>query len=198
MTQQEILSTLVATLALVISLVSLIRTRKTTEVQVELSRINAKLAEKQFDRLVKEEPLEGQPTFAIYVTSIGGFGDFSSPNYEVRIRFRIDNTGGSYIKPLGIALVTLDGGIYKKLRHVEIEYKENRREIEGEHLLKVRPGADLLACSLHLQYVDNLGKDKIQEFRVFFEGDSECLPWAVNFSLSQVFSISPGSNWSLN
>lgn len=199
MTSFETISTIVATLALVISFVSLFRTRKTAEMQMELARVSAQLAEKQLDRLLADEPLQGQPVFAIRVTSIGGVGHYPLPEYEVRIRIRIDNTGEKYLEPRGVGLVTLDGGIYKLPNQAEIEFKGglDRAEIEREHVIKVRPGADLLACSLHIHYIDTLGKDKIQEFRVIPEGRLESLPSAIFFQFSRVNTVVPGSVWSL-
>lgn len=146
-----------------------------------------------------DEPLEGQPTFAIRVTSISGVGDFSSPGYEVRILIRIDNTGSKYLEPHGVGLVTLDGGLYKRPRHAEVEFKGglDRLEIEREHIIKVRRGADLVSCRLHVRYVDNLGKNKTQEVRIVPEGGSEYLPSAVFFLLSRVSTLVPGSPWSL-
>lgn len=199
MTSYELLTTLVAILALVISAVSLFRTRKTAEMQIELARVSSKLAEKQLERLIVDEPLEGQPVFAIRVTAIGGVGDYPSPQYEVRIRIKIDNTGPKYLQPSGVQLVTLDGGIYKLPHQAEVEFKggPDRDEIEREHVIRIRPGADLLACSLHVSYIDNTGKDKIQEFRVIPEGGFDSLPSAVFFQFSRVITMVPGSTWSL-
>ena len=145
------------------------------------------------------EPLDGQPVFAIRATSIVGIGDFSSPTYEVRIRISIHNTGASYLEPHGVGLVTIDGGVYKVPKNAEVEFKggEDRLAIEREHLIKVRRGADLLSCSLHVRYVDNVGKERTQEFRVLLEGSSGPLPSNVFFPLIRVSTLVLGTPWLL-
>jgi hypothetical protein len=199
MSPYELVSTLAALLALVISVISLVRTRKNAEIQTELGRISAQLAQRQLERLVANEPLEHQPRFAIRVASISGIGDPRGPSYQVRIRLQIDNSGHTFLESKGVGLVSLDRGVYRTHpgAHIEFQDRRNGFSIEGEHALVVKRGADLLACSLHIHYVDKLGKDKTQQFRVIPEGGSEHLPSTIFFQLLQVSTIVPGTPWQL-
>lgn len=199
MSRYELLSTLVALFALALSAVSLVRTRKTAELQTELARLSAELAGRQLDRLVADEPLEDQPRFAVRPIAISGLGDPATDSYEVRIKLKIDNAGDSYLESQCVSLVTLQGGVYRNCPKAWIEFADRRNgfAIEGEHTLIIKRGADLLACSLHVQYIDRLGKNKTQEFRVIPEGGSEYLPSTVFFHLGRVSTIVPGSVWSL-
>lgn len=81
MTNYESLSLGIALIAVIISLLSLIRTRKNESIQLALDQIQADLAAKQLSQIVAREDLEGQPFFAIRVTGIGGFGDPNTPQY---------------------------------------------------------------------------------------------------------------------
>jgi hypothetical protein len=199
MTTYELVSTLAALVALVISVVSLVRTRRNADIQTELGRINAQLAERQLERLLADEPLEDQPRFAVRVASISGLGDPQTPSYQVRIGLQIDNSGQSFLESKGVGLVCLDRGVYRNHSGAHIEFKERRNgfSIEGEHTMVIKRGADLLACSLHIHYVDKFGKDKIQQYRVIPEGGSDYLPSAVFFPLLQVSTIVPGTPWQL-
>jgi hypothetical protein len=200
MSPYEFVSTLVALLAIAISVVSLVRTRKNAEVQTELARISAQIAERQLDRLVADEQLEDQPRFAVRVTSISGIGEPSTNSYEVRVTIRIDNSGYPYLESKSVRLVTLQDGACRSCPNVHIDFKDRRSafNIEDEHTLVIRRGADLLKCSLHVHYVDRLGKEKIQKYRVIPEGRSDhYLPSTIFFPLSEVSSIVPGTPWNL-
>lgn len=98
MTLQESITALLSILAVIASLVSLVRTRKYNDLQLELESISAQLAEKQLSKMLESEEREGQPIFAIRKLDIVGLGDPDSPDYRVYIKFSIDNSGADYYR----------------------------------------------------------------------------------------------------
>lgn len=185
----EAVSVVTALLAVVISLVSLIRTRKYEGMQLALEKIQADLAAKQLEQLVAEEDLEGQPRFAVRVTSIGGFGDPQTPQFQVQIRIRIDNTGDSYLEPQYVSLATRPNKLYLQPQNAYLEPVDvgESDAILGDHTLIVRSGADLSTCKLLISYIDNAGLKRIQVFDLAAEGaKGECVPYSLHFTYREI------------
>jgi hypothetical protein len=67
----EIISTLVSLLAIVISSVSLVRTRKLAKEQLELEKVTAKLSQLQIENLAEERANKNKPNFNITLSKLG-------------------------------------------------------------------------------------------------------------------------------
>ena len=196
MTPYEILTICVAVLAVMISLVSLVRTRKTTKVQIELEKISARLAEKQLDKIIESEEREGQPVFVVRTTNIVGF-DPKQVGHKVKITLLVENTGEEYLEPKHITLVSLRDGLWKLCPNAFLEHVDIREHdpILGERTILLKLGCQLNDCTIHISYVDRVGLERIQEFEIFPEGPSENLPFKVSFTFRKIYRIVPSELW---
>lgn len=71
MSKYETLSILVSILAVVVSLVSLTRTRKIAKEQLELEKVTAKLSRLQIESLNEEKSNKEKPSFNVSLTKLG-------------------------------------------------------------------------------------------------------------------------------
>lgn len=198
MTLYELIATLVAVLAVVISFVSLVRTRKFNDLQTQLTKLSTDLAQRQLTRLISDEPLMGQPRFAVRAVSISGLGDPRSPSYQVKVKLRVENGGEPVLESRAVNLVALKDGTYLANMRARVERTEHRKQpfdVAGEHILTLTPPVDLADSFLHINYVDHMGKDKIAQFRVLLEGGPCILPSHVFFNFHQVLTIVPATAW---
>lgn len=202
------LSDLIALVAVVLIFVTLIRERKYKNISekylalsTKFERANAKLAEKQLSKIIDEEALEGQPRFAIQTMNIGGYGEFGSENYYVEITISIENTCNEYLKAKNVSLVSLEDGMFKSgvvkgayIRHIDIR---ERDPIIGKHVIVINPDSNLIACELHISYLDNTGAEKFQSFSVFPEGPPGPVPHQVYFKLETIYNKGPSLLWEI-
>lgn len=198
MTSYELVTTLAAVLAIVVSFVSLVRTRKFNDLQAQLTTLSAELAQKQLTRLVTDEPLLGQPRFAVRAVSISGLGDPRSPAFQITVKLRVENSGEPVLESKGVSLVALEAGTYLiniRARVGPTDRREQPFDVIGEHTLSLTPPVDLTSSFLHISYVDKMGKDKIAQFRVFLEGPPGVLPSFVFFDFHQVSTLVPATPW---
>ena len=102
MSKYEILSILVSILAVVVALVSLARTRKLNEKQVELQKITAELSKKQLELIQESE-------IALSVAQV----DVELEGYGSDYQFIISNVGGAEAKNVDFVLNGDDSTLIK-------------------------------------------------------------------------------------
>lgn len=71
MSKYEIISTLVSLLAIVVSSVSLVRTRKLAKEQLELERVTAELSKLQIEGIEQEKAEKNKPKFNVTLSKLG-------------------------------------------------------------------------------------------------------------------------------
>ena len=71
MSKFEILSLLISSLAVMISTVSLMRTRKLANEQLELEKVTAELSRLQIERIAEEKSNKSKPKFNVNLTKLG-------------------------------------------------------------------------------------------------------------------------------
>jgi len=182
----------IALVAIIISFVSLYRTRKSEEDRQKLQHIETKLAEKELSRIVEAEERENQPTFVVREIGMLGCGNNKYSDYEVKIKICIDNTGCSYLEPKIVILVSNQNGRFLQCTKASLEHIDIREHdrILGERNILIKPGSNLSECKIHIIYIDNYGDERIQEFSIFPEGDSNHpLPSEVRFNYENTYII---------
>jgi hypothetical protein len=198
MTHYELITTLVAVLATVLSFISLARTRKFNDLQRQLTELSTDLAQRHLARLVTDELLMGQPRFAVREVSMSGLGDPRSPLYRVKVKFRVENIGEPVLESSGVNLVVLKDGAYianARARLERTELRDQPFDVVGEHTITLTPPVDLTGSFLHIRYVDSMGRDKIAQFQVFLEGPPSVLPSHVFFNFHQLSTLVPATAW---
>ena len=80
MSKFEILSLIISTLAVVISCVSLVRTRKLAKEQLELERVTAELSRLQIESIAEEKSDKTKPKFNVNLTKFGKSYNFYISN----------------------------------------------------------------------------------------------------------------------
>lgn len=80
MTPYELLTLLASVIAVIISAVSLVRTRKLAAEQLELERITAELSRLQIKSLEEQEVLKTKPQLNVAITKIGNSTNFIISN----------------------------------------------------------------------------------------------------------------------
>jgi len=196
MSPYEFFTVCVSLVAIVISFVSLIRTRETSNKQIELEKISAKLAEKQLTKIEETEEREGQPIFVVRATNIVG-ADPEQTGYKVKVTIFVENTGQDYLEPKGLDLVSLKDGIWKHCPKASLDYIDIREHdlILGEHSMTLNPGCNLHNCVILISYVDNVGMERIQEYEIFPEGSLAELPFRVFFTYKKTYRLVPSVLW---
>lgn len=123
----DIIPILIALLAVVISVVSLVRTRKTSQKQLELGKITADLAKKQLERIVKEEE-------SIYKAKLSVKIQGQSPIYSLVIR-NIGNTKATNINVKFIdnedSILLLDKESKLPLKELRPSHEKHLRSAKG-------------------------------------------------------------------
>lgn len=195
MTLYETLSTFAAVAAIVVSLVSLMRTRKISQIQIDLARINSDLAKKQLDKISESEEREGQPIFVIRTTRIIGIG-YDNPDYRINVTIHIENTGCEFIESRFLSLVTLRDGLWQLCKNASLKRDDINRPLLGEHSLVLKPDSQLYECKILISYLDRLGEEKMQEFEIFPEGNpNEKIPSCIFFKYKKTYKIIPYQLW---
>jgi hypothetical protein len=195
--ENEAITILISILATLIAFVSLYRTRKYNEIQIELQKIQAQLAEKQLEQLIEDEDRSGQPIFAIRRQNLWGIGDKDSPDYSVKVEISIDNTGEGYLEGQFVVIGAWREGIFLLSTGVSMEHRDPREHdpILGNHVVCLRHDSDVEFCKIHIMYIDNKGFKRFQEFSIFPEGSKGCLPFEVDFEYKKIYKIVPGAMW---
>ena len=119
MTLYELLTLLASIIAIVISAVSLVRTRKLAAEQLELERITAELSRLQIKSIEDEENLKTKPQLNVAITKL------SSSSY-----FIISNTGKGSAYKVNLELVDCkDNPLSSEVNHIlpYAEMKPNTR-----------------------------------------------------------------------
>ena len=196
----ELASIFMALAALIISFVSLVRTRKNSEVQTQLNWISERLAEKQYDKILESEEREGQPIFVIRTSSISGTSK-EGEGTKVRIKIFISNNGSDALEHKHVVLEALSGGLWKLSPKAYIERVDIRGvdTILGERSVIINPGYDTEGCLIHIFYIDMEGFERIQEFEIFPEGRDHPIPTRVSFIYKKTYKVvhSNMSKWPL-
>lgn len=199
MTDFEFLSAIISLIAVAIAFLSLYRTRKNSEIHIELEKIHAKLSEKQLERILEDEDREGQPVFAIRVVRISGTGDTGTPNYTVKIKVQVDNTGEGYLEGKHIYLTTIKDGTFANCSGAYFDHLDPREHdpILGERDIVIKPDSKIAESKLHIIYIDNLGNSRIQQYAVFPEGPKGPLPYTIHFNYEKSYQIAPSILWTI-
>ena len=200
MTDFELITVSISLLAVLVAFVSLYRTRKTSEIQIELEKINAKLAEKQLERILEGEDREDQPIFSIRVMSMIGLGNRDTPDYTVKIKVQVDNTGVSYLAGKHIVLVTITDGKFLSCPGAHFDHLDPREHdpILGEREIIIKSSSKLTECKLHIIYIDKFGNERIQEYSVFPEGSKvNPLPRKIYFKYEKIYQVVPSTLWTM-
>jgi len=193
MSEHEIWSIVIAAAALVVSLISIYRTRKNEQIQLALTQINTSLAQKQLDRIEEEEESGGQPVFAILAEGAEGIGDFESPDYLVKINFKVYRSGEEYLRAQGIRIVTVVGGVFNACYNPYLEFVDVRKgdPILSSRTLIIMPNSNIHACRLHISYIDKEGWERFQQFKLYADGPVKHLPMSVKFVFDKTYRIVP-------
>lgn len=196
MTPYEVITVCASLVAIVISLVSLIRTRETSNKQIELEKISAKLAEKQLTKIEEAEEREGQPIFVVRATNIVGT-DPEQTGYKAKITILVKNTGQDYLEPKHLTLVSIRDGLWKSCPKAYLEYIDIREHdrILGERTITLKPECNLHDCVIHISYVDKVGIERIQEYEISPEGPKAELPFMVFFTYKKIYRLVPSVLW---
>ncbi len=80
MTMYELLTLLASIVAVVISAVSLVRTRKLAAEQLELARVTAELSRLQIKEISEQDALKTKPQLNVAITKIGNSSNFIISN----------------------------------------------------------------------------------------------------------------------
>lgn len=80
MTKYELLTLLVSVLAVVVSTISLIRTRKIASQQLQLEKITAELSKKQLEQILENEKQAEQAFIDVELYSVGSNNELSLTN----------------------------------------------------------------------------------------------------------------------
>lgn len=194
-------TTLISILAVIISFISLYRSRKYNEISLRLQEIDSQLSEKQLAKILEKETIEDQPTFVVTTSSISGTGNYDSPDYKVKIKINISSVGVNYSKAKHVSLVTLKDAMFKSSvvsgvysEHIDIR---ERDPIIGEFVIVVKPDSNLSACKLHISYLDCKGVEKIQQFSIFPSGPRGPVPMSIRFTLEKIFQMKDTLLWKL-
>ena len=196
MTLYEALTVCTSATALFISLVSLVRSRRTSLKQLELESANARLAEKQLAKIEAQEEREGQPTFVIRSTNIYG-ADPVRAGFSTKITFSVENTGEEYLDPGYVTLVCMREGVFKICPNASLDYpdRDKRDRILGERTITLKPGCNMHECVIHISYIDRSGSERTQEFEIFPEGPMAEIPFKVFFTYKRTWRLVPSTLW---
>lgn len=128
MNKYEVISTLVSVLAIIVSTISLIRTRKLAKEQIELEKVTAKLSELQIEGIEQEKAERNKPKFNVSLTKLG------KSHY-----FYITNTGQGTAYDVNFELIDCDDSpltndVNHKFPHPEMKPKSRVKLIAALHL----------------------------------------------------------------
>ncbi|MBO9491823.1 hypothetical protein J7384_15795 [Endozoicomonas sp. G2_1] len=129
MSKFEVISTLVSILAIIISSVSLVRTRKLAKEQLDLEKITAKLSQLQIENLAEEKANKKKPNFNVTLSKLG-------KSYY----FYISNTGQGSAYNLKFELVDCDDS---PLISSELEDKFPHPEMKNNSRIKLNAAIHL-------------------------------------------------------
>lgn len=113
MTFYELLTILTSVIAIIISTVSLVRTRKLADEQLELERITAELSRLQIKGIEEQETLRTKPQLNVAITKIG-----NSTN------FVISNTGKGSAYDVNLELIECSDNPPTHDAHEKLPYPE--------------------------------------------------------------------------
>lgn len=119
MTLYELLTLLTSIIAIVISAVSLVRTRKLAAEQLELERITADLSKLQIKSIEEQENLKTKPQLNVTITKLGNSNHFI-----------VANTGKGSAYKVNLELIDCqDNPLTSEIRHIlpYPEMKQNSR-----------------------------------------------------------------------
>lgn len=128
MSKYEILSLLISILAVVVSAVSLVRTRKIAKEQLELEKVTAELSRLQIESLSEEKSNKDKPKFNVNLTKLG-------KSYK----FYISNTGQGSAYNVNFELVDCDDSplcsdVQEKFPHPEMKPNSRVKLIASIHM----------------------------------------------------------------
>ena len=152
MTEYEILTLLTSLLAIVVSLVSLIRTREITQEQLELERITAELSKDQLKNLEDENKAKNLPKFNVTIQRLGK-NSF----------FYVSNTGEGTAYNLNLELIDCnDNPLY------DVQNKLPFPEMKANSRIKLNASFHLQS---HLKYQVKLtwnDKEGVVKYEIFW------------------------------
>ncbi len=188
----EILTLIVSLLALLVALISLNRSSNFNQKILTQQNSSSVLAEKQLSNLEEEELLGKQPTFAIQTIGISGMGDSNSPEYRVKVKFKLIHSGQNYLNLDYVAVIALRDNLFKLgvVAGVYLDYGE-QLPVLGDHTVYVKPESQLFDCRIHIVYSDVEGVGMIQEFGIFPEGPPGLIPMTVRFERQKIYKVKP-------
>ena len=129
MSKFEIITTLVSLLAIIISSVSLVRTRKLAKEQLELEKVTAQLSQLQIENLAEEKANKNKPNFNVTLSKLG-------KSYY----FYISNTGQGSAFNLNFELVDCEDSplisseLSDKFPHPEMKNNSRIKLIAAIHM----------------------------------------------------------------
>ncbi|MDO6451964.1 hypothetical protein Q4490_00170 [Neptunomonas phycophila] len=127
MSKYEIISTLVSILAIVVSTISLVRTRKLVQEQLELEKVTAELSKLQIDGIKREKAEKIKPKLNVVLSKL-------DKNYY----FYITNTGQGTAYNVNFELVDCEdsplvGDLLEKFPHPEMKTNSRVKLIAAIH-----------------------------------------------------------------
>ncbi len=128
MSKYEIISTLVSVLAIIVSTISLVRTRKLAKEQLELERVTAELSRLQIEGIEQEKAEKTKPNFNVTLSKLG-------KSYY----FYITNTGQGTAYNVNFELVDcedspLTSDVSEKFPHPEMKLNSRVKLIAAIHM----------------------------------------------------------------
>lgn len=129
MSKFEILSLLISSLAVMISTVSLMRTRKLANEQLELEKVTAELSRLQIERIAEEKSNKSKPKFNVNLTKLG-------KSYS----FYISNTGQGSAYNVNFELIDCEDSplslhdLQDKFPHQEIKPNSRVKLLAAIHM----------------------------------------------------------------
>ena len=148
MTHYELLTLSASVIAIIISAVSLIRTRKLAAEQLELERITAKLSKLQIKSIEEQEHLKTKPQLNVAITKLGNSSHFI-----------VANTGKGSAYKVNFELIDCqDNPLTNEIQHI-LPYPEMKQNSRFK-LLAAFHMSSPLKYQVKLTWQDSSGEER--------------------------------------
>lgn len=148
MTLYELLTLLASIIAIVISAVSLMRTRKLAAEQLELERITAELSKLQIKSIEEQEHLKTKPQLNVAITKLGNSSHFI-----------VSNTGKGSAHKVNLELIDCQNNPLTSEIHHILPYPEMKQNSRFKLLAAFHMGSPL-KYQVKLTWQDSSGEEQ--------------------------------------
>lgn len=154
MTLYELLTLLASIVAIVISAVSLVRTRKLAAEQLELEQITAELSRLQIKSIEEQEYLKTKPQLNVAITNLGNSSHFI-----------VSNTGKGSAYKVNLELIDCqDNPLTSEINHI-LPYPEMKQNSRFRLLASFHMGSPL-KFQVKLTWQDSFGVEQSETYWV--------------------------------